>query len=62
VYGGKDGLIVKTDKQFENNCILLQQEGISNPKQISIIEFYQAIELIKKQREKDGKPKKHKRT
>lgn len=60
LYGGKDGILMKLEKDFELNCLLLQQNGIQNPEKISVFKFYQGIELIKKQHVSHGKHKKRK--
>lgn len=49
VFGGRDGLEVKTLKWFPEICTLLQQNGISQPKRMTVLEFYQTVETIEKQ-------------
>lgn len=60
VYGGEKGLLLKTEKDFETNCAILQQKGTNNPKKITISEFYSAIHLIEKQAN-HGRPKRNKK-
>lgn len=48
-YGGKKGLIIKMDKEFEENCFNLQQKGMVSPKTSTVLEFYQACETLSKQ-------------
>lgn len=54
-YAGNKGLIVQTDKSFETNCIILKQNGVVNPKKITVLEFFSTLETIKKQHKKDVK-------
>jgi hypothetical protein len=61
LYPGKKGLILKIDKNYEVNCSLLQQRGYTDPKHLSIREFYIAIDLIEKQSQ-HGKPKGNKKS
>ena len=52
-YGGKNGLEIKTIKGFEETCILLSQNGVSDsPKRMTTLSFYQALETIKAQQAK----------
>lgn len=59
-YGGKKGLIIKIEKDFEGDSIILQQNGIQKPKKSTVVEFYRAIQIIEKQN-KNGKSKRSKR-
>lgn len=49
-YGGSGGMEVQTVKSFESTCILLQQYNVSpDPRKMSTLAFYQALEVIKEQ-------------
>ena len=58
-YGGTGGLLLKLEKDYETNCLLLQQNGAHNPEKTPILKFYQLIELIHKQKD-NGKHKERK--
>ena len=60
-YGGKDGLLVKIEKEFDNTCLALQQRQISDPKKMTVFEYYNAIDFIEKSNPKrNGKQQRHK--
>lgn len=56
VHGGHDGVEVQSVKKFEGTCVLLQQYNVSsNPRRMSTLGFYQALEIIKEQVRKRSK-------
>lgn len=59
LYGGPKGLLMKVEKAFETNCLILQQNGVVNPEKIPVLKFYQSIELINKQRSSHGEQKRN---
>lgn len=49
-YHGPEGLEVATIANFEENCVLLAQHGVSdNPRKMTVIAFYTAMDVIRKQ-------------
>lgn len=55
-YSGPDGMEVQTVKSFESTCVLLQQYNASpDPRKMSTLAFYQALEIIKEQVRKRAK-------
>ena len=57
-YGGNKGLEVKHIKGFDNTCIVLQQYVPRDPKTMTTLEYFNALELLKKQvKEKNKKAK-----
>ncbi len=61
LYPGEHGLIARLTKNFETNCAVLQRKGHSNPKKLTVFEFYQASELIEKEAENGKQPKRAKK-
>lgn len=59
-FDGHDGAEIKTDKNFEEMCVILAQNLSRNPREMSVIEFYQSQETLKKQYN-GHKPNKSKR-
>lgn len=55
IFIGCDSIEVKYDKQFENACLLISQKVNINAKTMSVLEFYNALENIKKQLEQESK-------
>ena len=52
-YHGPQGKEVKNIKAFESACNLISQSGINhNPKKMTVVSFYNAIEDIQKQNKK----------
>ena len=47
-FEGKDNAEIKYDKEFENGCLLISQQLNRNAKEMSVLEYYQAFEYIKK--------------
>lgn len=48
---GSESVEVKHDKQFEMSCALIGQELHINAKNMTVLEFYSALDIIKKQAE-----------
>lgn len=49
---GKQSVEITYDKQFEETCLMLSQEGhIADPHALTVLQFYSAVESIKKQAE-----------
>ena len=50
---GQKGIIIQAIKSFENTCMILTQNGINNePKKMTVLQFHQALTLIKEQNKK----------
>ena len=65
VFGGRNGVEVQFTKAFEQSCILLAQKGlaanIKQAKELSVLEYYEALEVIRKQVKEANKRIKSKR-
>ena len=49
-YQGTNGIEVQMMKGFEETCVMLAQQGVSaNPRNMTTLSFYQALETIKQQ-------------
>ena len=48
-YEGKDSVEIKYDKQFENMCIILSKHLNLNPKNYTVLEFFQAYEYMEEE-------------
>lgn len=48
-FSGKDGEEVRFIRRFEETCVLLGQQMAKDPKQMTVVEFYFALEIVKKQ-------------
>lgn len=59
IFFGKKSIEIQYDKQFENSCLLISKETGSNAKSMTVLQYYNALELIKK--ETDAKLKAYKR-
>lgn len=42
----KNNEVVLMEKMFEETCSVLQDNGIQNPKSLSVLEFYSKIEFL----------------
>lgn len=51
IFTGSESVEVKYDKQFESMCLLIAQEIHVDAKKMTTLQFYNAIEVIKKQTE-----------
>lgn len=56
---GKDSVEIIYDKQFETSCILISKETGTDAKKMTVLQYYNSLELIKK--EADAKAKAYKR-
>lgn len=57
-YAGNKGLEVKHIKGFDKTCVVLQQYVPKDPKTMTTLEYFNALELLKKQvKEKNKKAK-----
>ena len=45
-FAGSDGLEVQFDRQYENLCLALSEQLHVNPKKFTVMEFYNAFDLI----------------
>lgn len=59
IFFGKKSVEIQYDKQFENSCLLISKQTGSNAKSMTVLQYYNALELIKK--ETDAKLKAYKR-
>lgn len=48
IFSGKESAEIKYDKQFEKMCLYIQQETLSDPDKMTVLQFYNAFEYIKK--------------
>lgn len=55
IFSGKESAEIKYDKQFEDMCLFLSHELSVNVENLSVLQFYNSFEYIKKQRKKHGR-------
>ena len=55
VFSGKESTEIKYDRQFEDMCLFLSHELSLDIDKLSVLQFYNSFEYIKKQRKKDGR-------
>lgn len=55
IFGGTNGLEVKSKNTFEDTCSILESKGYSNPKRLTYYEFLRKLEFIKSQFKKKSK-------
>lgn len=48
IFWGKEGAEIQFDKQYEDMCLLLSQKLTVDPKKMTVLQFYNAFEYIKK--------------
>lgn len=61
-YTGSNSVEIRYDKQFESTCLLIAQKTNIDAKKMTVLQFYNAIDNIKKQLEAESKGiKQHKR-
>lgn len=58
-FSGNTSVEIAYDKQFENACIIIAQKLNLNAKNMSVLQFYNALDNIKKQAEIEMKQLKH---
>ena len=61
LYTGSESVEVKYDKQFESTCLLIAQKTNMDAKKMTVLQFYNAIDNIKRQAEAEMKSMKPKR-
>ena len=55
-FHGSTGVEVRVIKGFEQTCVLLVKHGVTvDPKKLTVIEFYQALEVVKEALKKSKK-------
>ena len=61
-FNGRSSVEIQYDKQFEETCLMLSQEGhVADPRKLTVLQFYGAVATIKKQADMKSKIlKKHK--
>lgn len=52
---GPESAEIKYDKQFETTCLLISEQLNVDPKQMTVVQFYNAVECIKKRADKEAK-------
>lgn len=60
IFSGSDSMEISHDKQFERMCLLLSQHLNVNPKQYTVLEFYNAYEYLKEMMTEQAKKAKRK--
>lgn len=55
VFDGTKSVEVQYEKNFESSCLLIAQRTSLNPKQLTVLQFYNALEQIKQQIEAESK-------
>lgn len=54
-FNGNDSIEIQYDKQFENSCSIISQKLYTNPKRMTVLEFYNSVEFLKQQSENEQK-------
>ena len=49
--------LIQIDNAFEEVCFMLEQNNVISPKSLSIYEFHKKVDIIKKHKQKNKKPK-----
>lgn len=52
VFDGSDGVEIQFDRQYENLCLALSEQLHVNPKKYTVLEFYNAFDLIQERARK----------
>ena len=52
VFSGKDSIEIKYEKNFQDTCLFLKKEMSIYPENMTVLEFYNAFEYLKKNRPK----------
>jgi hypothetical protein len=55
VFSGKESTEIKYDRQFEDMCLFLSHELSLDIDKLTVLQFYNSFEYIKKQRKKNGR-------
>ncbi len=58
-FNGSASAEVQYEKNFESSCLLIAQKTNLNPKNLTVLQFYNALERIKQQIEAESKAYKH---
>lgn len=54
-YVGKESVEIQYDKQFESACFIISQKSGLNAKKLTVLQFYNALDNIKRQLEAESK-------
>lgn len=54
-FEGSKSIEVEYNKQFESACLIIAQQTNLAPKTLTVLQFYSALEDIKKQTKRDTK-------
>lgn len=56
MFWGKTGVEVRHEKNFDHSCAILEQHGLAvNAKELTVFEFLNRLNILKKQLPKDAK-------
>lgn len=55
IFEGEKSEEIRYDKQFETTCLLISQKMNTNAKAMTVLQFYNALDIIKKQAEAEAK-------
>lgn len=55
VFIGSSSVEIKYDKQFDNSCILISQKANLDARSMTVLQFYNVLDIIKKQCEAEAK-------
>lgn len=55
VFSGEKSAEIKYEKDFQNMCLFLKHQISVDPKTMSVVEFYNSFNYIKKLNKKNGK-------
>lgn len=55
VYDGPESVEIKYEKQFEDSCLLISEKLGVDPKGMTVFQFYNAVELIKRRADEERK-------
>lgn len=59
-FSGENSVEIQYDKQFESSCLLIAQKIGLDAKKMTVLQFYNALDTIKKQAEAEAKQHKNK--
>jgi hypothetical protein len=59
-YDGPNSVEIEFDKTFESSCFLISQKSGADPKSMTVMQYYNALENIKKQSDAEAKAYKRK--
>lgn len=60
IFFGKKSVEIQYDKQFESSCLLISKQTGCSAKSMTVLQYYNALELIKRETEAKLKAYKHK--